>query len=150
MSARRALRPGTGMPRWPSMVVVAVLAGWSAGTLAQEAAQPAAAAPAAKAATRARTVPATKPGAAKKAPALKSAAANQPLDLNAPPIKHVLTPEQVQSFLAEADENAPPPEDVTVDQPHYAEPVPAGAFAALPWALLHPLEAWRIFAPITD
>jgi hypothetical protein len=62
----------------------------------------------------------------------------------------VLTPEQVQSFIAEPDENAPTPDDVTVDQPHYAEPVPTGAFAALPWALLHPLEAWRIFAPITE
>ena len=65
-------------------------------------------------------------------------------------MRHVLTPQQVQSLVAEREDDESPPEDVTVQSEHYEDPVPSGAFRALPWALLHPAEAWRIFTPITD
>jgi hypothetical protein len=98
------------------------------------------------------------PPAVSSSPAPKSAAASPraarrattPLDLSAPPVGHVLTPQQVQALVAEREDDASPPEDVTVQSEHFADPVPPGAFRALPWALLHPLEAWRIFTPITD
>jgi len=84
--------------------------------------------------------------AAKTAPA----PAKRPLDLAAPPINRVLTPEQVRDFVTEPEDDGTEPADVTVASPHYLDPIPNGAFGALPWALLHPLQAWRIFTPITD
>jgi hypothetical protein len=40
--------------------------------------------------------------------------------------------------------------EVTVEGPRAQAPVPEGAFRAVPWALTHPAQAWRIFAPVTD
>ena len=72
----------------------------------------------------------------------------RPLDLTAPPINHVMTPEQVQALIAEPEDSTP--EDVMVEQSRYQAPVPRGQVQALTWALMHPLEAWRIFTPVTD
>lgn len=72
----------------------------------------------------------------------------RPLDLTAPPINHVMTPEQVQALIAEPEDSEP--EDVMVEQSRYQAPVPRGQVQALTWALMHPLEAWRIFTPVTD
>jgi len=74
----------------------------------------------------------------------------RPLDLTAPPVERVLTPEQMRSFTTEPEDDGAPPDAVTVASPRYRDPVPNGPFVAIPWALLHPLQAWRIFAPITD
>lgn len=82
-------------------------------------------------------------------PGPKSAPARQ-LDLAAPPIEHVMTPEAVQSLIADREADEQDAEDVMVESPHYESPVPTGTFRALPWALMHPLEAWRIVTPITD
>jgi len=84
--------------------------------------------------------------AAKTAPA----PAKRALDLTAPPINRVLTPQQVRDFVTEPEDDGTQPTDVTVASPHYLDPIPNGAFGALPWAMLHPLQAWRIFTPITD
>ncbi len=117
----------------------AALVVWSVAALADDAPQPAAA----------TTAHQAEPNAAAKHAA--AGAAGHPLDLSAPPVKHVLTPEQVQSLTAEQpDEDGNPPDDVTVNRERYLDPVPTGTFRALPWALLHPLDAWRIFTPITD
>jgi hypothetical protein len=70
------------------------------------------------------------------------------LDLSAPPISHVMTPEQVQALIGEPEDSAP--EDVMVEEERYQAPVPRGQIQALTWALVHPLEAWRIFTPVTD
>ena len=40
--------------------------------------------------------------------------------------------------------------EVTVEGPRPQVPVPDGAFRAVPWALAHPSQAWRIFTPVTD
>ena len=78
----------------------------------------------------------------------KGALAARPLDLSAPPISHVMTPEQVQALIAvPADSD---PEDVMVEQERYQAPVPRGQIQALTWALVHPFQAWRIFTPVTD
>lgn len=71
------------------------------------------------------------------------------LDLKAPDIRDVMTQEQLAAATS-----VPPdeleiigPETVAVHgaaQPVY---VPSG-FAALYWAAIHPLSAWRILAPI--
>ncbi len=72
----------------------------------------------------------------------------RPLDLSAPPINHVMTPEQVQALIAEPEDSEPA--DVMVEDTRYQAPVPRGQIQALTWALVHPLEAWRIFTPVTD
>ncbi len=84
-------------------------------------------------------------------PSAQVAAGSQarPLDLSAPPLKLVLTPQQIGELTADHDDDTPA-EDVTVERPHYEAPIPVGPFRALPWALLHPLEAWKILMPITD
>ncbi len=71
------------------------------------------------------------------------------LDLKAPDIREVMTPDELAAATA-----TPPdefeiigPETVAVHgapQPVY---VPSG-FAALYWAAIHPLSAWRILAPV--
>ncbi|MGH8149147.1 MAG: hypothetical protein ACRETB_04090 [Steroidobacteraceae bacterium] len=76
------------------------------------------------------------------------AASAHPLDLSLPPLRLVLTPQQLTALTAPSDDDGPM-QDVTVSTPSYVAPVPTGQVRALTWALLHPLEAWRIFAPIT-
>ena len=71
------------------------------------------------------------------------------MDLKAPDIRDVMTPEDLAAATA-----LPPdefeiigPDTVAVhgaQQPVY---VPGG-FAALYWAAIHPLSAWRILAPV--
>lgn len=82
----------------------------------------------------------------------RSRAASEPtgrrLDLSAPPLNHVMTPEQVQALTAQPSEEEP--EQVMVERGRYEAPVPRGQLRALAWALMHPLEAWRIFTPVTD
>jgi hypothetical protein len=74
-----------------------------------------------------------------------------PLDLKAPPVEHVLSSTEVRSLLDAPDaDDAQAPEDVRVESEHYRAPVPYGFFRAVPWAIMHPLQAWRIFTPITD
>jgi hypothetical protein len=81
-------------------------------------------------------------------PGQRDLTARPPLDLSAPPMSHLMTPEQVQALIGEPDD--PEPEEVMVEQGRYQDPVPQGQIPALAWALLHPLQAWRIFAPVTD
>jgi len=75
-------------------------------------------------------------------------ASNPPLDLATPPINHVLSPEQVQAMTTEVEEA--PPEDIAVQGDRVRADVPLGQLQALPWALVHPLQAWRIFAPVSE
>jgi len=80
-------------------------------------------------------------------PAPATSASPAKLDLSAPPVEHVMPRAELRSMLAE--EEPVEGEDVRVEQPHYRVPVPGGLFA-LPWALLHPTQAWRIFTPVLD
>jgi len=131
MSAQLRVRAGGGpMRRCLLLATAALLAAGSATAFADDPPQ--------------APQPPRHATAAKPAPAAKRA-----LDLHAPPVDHVLTRAEMQSLVAEPDdENAPPPDDVTVSGAHLVEPIPGGVMA-IPWALLHPLEAWRIFAPVT-
>jgi len=78
----------------------------------------------------------------------KPAPPAKPLDLHAPPINHVLSSEQIQTLLAERDEDQI--QSVDVESDRASDPVPQGQLRAVPWALMHPLQAWKVFAPITD
>jgi hypothetical protein len=137
--------------RWGSFAAAAILAfgsaSWFQAASADDPPQKAAA-PAAKSASDAQRPAAV---ADKPTAVVGKSAAQRPLDLTAPPVERVLTPQEMRSFVEEpTQEEDAPPEDVTVTGPHYLEPVPNGAFGAVPWALMHPLQAWRIFTPITN
>jgi hypothetical protein len=72
------------------------------------------------------------------------------LDLRAPDINRILTPEQIASALASArDRNI---EEVQVEgvrtRPPPATPAVWPGILAPFWALAHPTQAWRILAPI--
>jgi hypothetical protein len=78
-----------------------------------------------------------------------AAAASSPStapDLRAPPITHVLTAAEIQTLTIDRDEEPPP--DVNVETDRYRAPVPVGFFRALPWAIMHPTQAWRVLTPV--
>jgi hypothetical protein len=84
--------------------------------------------------------------AAHAAPAVPS----KPLDLRPPDVTKVLTSQQLAALLEKLeDENI---EEVEVEgvrvRPQSFTPRVWPAIAAPFWALLHPTQAWRIFAPI--
>jgi hypothetical protein len=79
-----------------------------------------------------------------------SASPAKPLDLRAPDITKILSPEQLQQLIANLrDENAEV-DEVQVERPNQLPP-PKPAWTGLMapfWALSHPTQAWRIFAPL--
>ena len=71
-----------------------------------------------------------------------------PLDLRAPVITHVFSEAELQQKLDE------PPEihegdTVQVQGERQITPVSVGLMA-IPWAVIHPTQAWRIFMPVQD
>ncbi|HVO48477.1 MAG TPA: hypothetical protein VMT29_19330 [Steroidobacteraceae bacterium] len=75
-------------------------------------------------------------------------AGKRPLNLTAPDIRTVVPQEELQEPLPSADQQAQAEESDTVrvkGTPNTPD-VPGG-FGALWWALNHPTQAWRIFAP---
>lgn len=70
------------------------------------------------------------------------------LDLTAPPLTHVLSARDIEALETEPD----PSEEanVEVDSTRYHVPVPRGFLQALPWAVMHPLQAWRVLTPVTE
>jgi hypothetical protein len=85
------------------------------------------------------------PHAARKA----SPVPHSTLDLQAPPLSHIYSRGQLQYILAvdssDSDDDA---QEVSVKGEKYLMPVPKSQFQAIPWALMHPTEAWRVFTPI--
>ena len=70
------------------------------------------------------------------------------LDLKAPDVKDVMTPDEMASILTPPDEfEVVAPDTVAVHGATFAPYVPSG-FGALYWAALHPFSSWRILAPV--
>jgi hypothetical protein len=69
------------------------------------------------------------------------------LDLKAPDIHDVMSADEIAAALPDSDEDYGGPETVQV---RGVVPVPyvPGGFAALYWAVTHPIESWRILAPV--
>ena len=84
------------------------------------------------------------------APPHPSAAPHAPqrLDLSAPPLNHVLSARELRAM--ETDDASADESEVEVDAGHYHAPVPNGFLHALPWAVMHPTQAWRVFTPVTE
>ncbi|HEX3836308.1 MAG TPA: hypothetical protein VHW25_05030 [Steroidobacteraceae bacterium] len=82
------------------------------------------------------------------APAAKSRA----LDLTAPPLNHIMPRAQLRYILANEDADAELPTEVSVKGTKIVV-VPGGPgnqLQAIPWAILHPTQAWRIFTPLEE
>lgn len=85
------------------------------------------------------------------APAKAAATQRKPLDLRAPDITRIFSPQELQRLLANTID--PDIEEVEVEgtRPKVVPPeTPAvwpGVLAPF-WALAHPTQAWRIFAPM--
>jgi hypothetical protein len=99
------------------------------------------------------TVGAAEPAPPAAAPATTAAQTAPPrkLDLRAPDITKLFTPEQLNNVLeASRTDNI---EEVEVEAVRGRTRAPStpevwGGLAAPVWALIHPLQAWRIFAPL--
>ena len=83
----------------------------------------------------------------KSAPAAQGSG-KRPLNLTAPDIRTVVSQEELQEPLPTADQQAQAEESDTVQVKGTPNtPDVPGGFGALWWALNHPTQAWRIFAP---
>jgi hypothetical protein len=73
-----------------------------------------------------------------------------PLDLRAPDVEDILTPQQIAAALASTREGNIEEIEVEGARPQAPPSSPEvwPAIAAPFWALLHPTQAWRIFFPI--
>lgn len=73
------------------------------------------------------------------------------LDLRAPELSQVFTPAQLSEKLQDPDEleQYDPTETVQVEGERQLAPVSVGLMA-IPWAIIHPTQAWRILMPVQD
>jgi hypothetical protein len=70
-----------------------------------------------------------------------------PLDLRAPDIRRVFSEAQLQHTLPDPEDAVYEQETVQVEGERQLAPVSIGIMA-IPWAILHPTQAWRIFMPL--
>jgi hypothetical protein len=80
---------------------------------------------------------------------VNSSAPARRLDLSTPALSRVYSRSELRYILAQPDPDEEDVEGVSVQGEHYVV-VPMGQFRAIPWALTHPTEAWRIFAPVVQ
>lgn len=79
-----------------------------------------------------------------------STAANRPaMDLRAPALTRVFTQAQLSEKLEEPEEEYDATETVQVEGAREMTPVSVGLMA-IPWAIIHPTQAWRILMPVPD
>ena len=105
---------------------------------AQTAAPPAASAPAAHSAAQGST---------------RTSGAARALDLHTPPLNHVYPSSELRYIMAVDEPNAEDTTEVSIKGTKYVVRVPGGPgnqLQALPWAIMHPTQAWRIFTPLVE
>ena len=73
------------------------------------------------------------------------------LDLHTPPLTHIYPSAELRYILA-ADESSADdsPTEVSVKSSYVVRVpgAPGNQLQAIPWALVHPTQAWRIFTPL--
>ena len=72
------------------------------------------------------------------------------MDLHAPPLSHIYPRQELQYIMA-YDPDAETDGEVSVKgskAPVNVPVAPGNQLQAIPWALLHPTQAWRILTPI--
>ena len=91
--------------------------------------------------------------AAASAPAAVHAKAHAPLDLHTPPLNHIYPSSELRYILATDDSSTDTATEVSVKSSRAAVRVPGtpgNQLQALPWAIVHPTQAWRIFTPLEE
>jgi hypothetical protein len=78
------------------------------------------------------------------------AAARRNLDLHAPPLNHIMPSSQLRYILSREDADADSPAEVSVNATKtvIVPGAPGNQLQAIPWAIFHPTQAWRIFTPL--
>jgi hypothetical protein len=71
------------------------------------------------------------------------------LDLRAPALTRVFSEAELQQKLDDPDEQIHEPATVQVQGERQLTPVSVGLMA-IPWAIVHPTQAWRIFMPVPE
>lgn len=77
----------------------------------------------------------------------KTGATVAPLDLRAPDIRRIVPEVELRALLPDPYEMHEAQEQVQVEGTRPEIYVPAGLMT-LPWAVMHPTQAWRIFLPV--
>jgi hypothetical protein len=80
----------------------------------------------------------------------RTAAARQ-LDLHTPPLNHIYPSSELRYIMAVEEPNADDTTEVSVKGTKYGVQVPGvpgNQLQAIPWAIMHPTQAWRIFTPL--
>ena len=124
----------------PAFAVLAMATLSMSQAPAQSSAQVSSSAPAAAAAK-----PAAHSGKRAGAPA-----AREPLDLHTPPLNRIMPSAELRYIMANDDADADLPTEVSVKgtKTVVVPGAPGNQLQAIPWALVHPMQAWRIFTPL--
>jgi hypothetical protein len=79
-------------------------------------------------------------------------AAKKTLDLHTPPLKDLYSASELRYMMAyDPDDMSDSEVSVKGSRPVVNVPVtPGNQLMALPWALLHPTQAWRVFTPVEN
>lgn len=101
------------------------------------------------------SAPATAPAKAVARRKDSGAAARATLDLHAPPLNHIMPSSELRYILANDDADADAadaPSEVSVKgvKTVIVPGGPGNQLQAIPWAILHPTQAWRIFTPLVE
>lgn len=122
----------------PAFAVLAMGTLCMTHTLAQSSTQKTSSAPAASAKAPGR--PLKNPGAAGRGT----------LDLHAPPLNHVIPSSQLRYIMANDDSDTDSAVEVSVKgtKSVIVPGAPGNQLQAIPWAIFHPTQAWRIFTPL--
>jgi hypothetical protein len=92
------------------------------------------------------------PAASAKAPAHpgknSGAGARGTLDLRAPPLNHIMPSAQLRYIMANDDADSPTEVSVKGTKTVVVPGAPGNQLQAIPWAIFHPTQAWRIFTPL--
>ncbi|HEV2700685.1 MAG TPA: hypothetical protein VGV09_03580 [Steroidobacteraceae bacterium] len=72
------------------------------------------------------------------------------LDLKAPPLNHIYSSSQLRYMMTyDPDDSSDTEVSVKgVRAPMNVPVTPGNQLLAVPWALLHPLQAWRVLTPV--
>jgi hypothetical protein len=84
---------------------------------------------------------------AAQAPVSARTASAMPLDLRAPDIRRLVPETELKERLPDEYEMHEQQEQVQVEGTRPEVHVPGGLMT-LPWAVMHPTQAWRIFLPV--
>jgi hypothetical protein len=90
---------------------------------------------------------------ASSAPAAVHTKARAPLDLHTPPLNHIYPSSELRYILAVDESSTDSATEVSVKTNKYGVRVPGAPgnqLQALPWAIVHPTQAWRIFTPLEE